>query len=446
MKTLLRVLWIAILLAALPAAAQSAWEELKADADKGNPQSQLDYAKVIYATDKNAARDYAQRAANQNNGEAWYWLGYTGLGTDKNVNYYERAAILGYGEAFTYVLDDALFRAGAKADIAKAKKFADSARNMKVNIPDAENKFRIIDLCYAAGKPIVPQSDRPSSAMRAKFTRIGNCGLIPGQVAKNQASWDDYRLCVLSQRDVDGNALAEIYANGWGVKRNPKMAIAMLCHASSVPAELQGMVDEIYKTKDQATLNPPFRFCDHITSGMNAGMCAAQKQSVSEADRAVETANYANKYTAAQQSRFSELQKAAKDYFNEHATSEQDMSGTARGAIAISESERMQADFLQTIKSFEEGTFPDSRNFPQADREMNTLYTNVLAHFNAPKMGTVKADGIRTTQRKWLVYRDAWTKFAAARYPKISSDTINAWTTQQRIETLKTMMGGNNPD
>jgi hypothetical protein len=51
----------------------------------------------------------------------------------------------------------------------------------------------------------------------------------------------------------------------------------------------------------------------------------------------------------------------------------------------------------------------------------------------------VTKDGIRDAQRKWVAYRDAWTAFAARRYPKRSADEWKAWITSVRVEQLKTL-------
>jgi len=45
------------------------------------------------------------------------------------------------------------------------------------------------------------------------------------------------------QKENNNIELSEIYANGWGVTRNPLLALALICHAEGLaPAERYDMV------------------------------------------------------------------------------------------------------------------------------------------------------------------------------------------------------------
>jgi hypothetical protein len=55
-----------------------------------------------------------------------------------------------------------------------------------------------------------------------------------------------HRKCLLAKEPVGNAWLAEVYANGWGVPRDAMLAVALLCHASDVPAELTDMVETLY--------------------------------------------------------------------------------------------------------------------------------------------------------------------------------------------------------
>src|SRR5262245_37937748 len=66
---------------------------LRAAAEKGGAQAQLDYAKAIKNTPE--SRDWAMKAAQQGLPEAWFWLGYTSPG-DQSLPFYEKAAEAGY--------------------------------------------------------------------------------------------------------------------------------------------------------------------------------------------------------------------------------------------------------------------------------------------------------------------------------------------------------------
>ena len=415
---------------------------LKAGASKGDAKSQLEYGKAIRATNREEAANWIQKAADQGSGEAWYWLGYAGLGKEQPIVYYEKAAETGYAEAYGPLFDELLFRAGSSADIAKAKKFADLARKTKIKVGyDSGKTFQTIDRCFEAGSPVIPKEDQPTPEEKKSFraSKVECFQYQHGIDAEKDSQL--YRKCLLSNDEVDNNSLAEIYANGWRVKRNAKLAIALVCHGSNVPAELTGMVETLYTSKDEESLEQPFTFCDHVTSGMNGGFCAAEKEKIASKLRDGETASLTEKWTKPQKAAFQTLQKRAEEFFVERASSEQDMSGSARAQIAIDEEARLRSELLGSVKSFESGHLPQDRDFATTDKELNEIYSKLMRSNQHELFGTVTKENIKVTQRKWIKYRDAFVKFATLKYPKISSDIWKTWLTRQRIDQLKENLG-----
>ena len=265
-----RVVWVlfASLLPALAsaratAAAGADLAELRAASAKGDARSELELAKALEPdqASRAEARSWARRSADQGLAEAWFWLGYTALPEEKPDSYYQVAAEKGYPQAFPYLLDDLLFRAGPAADIVKAKKFGDLARKLHVDLGwHGAEELATIDRCFEAGAPEIPPADRPSVDEVASFRReAASCRDWSGAGAR-PADWARYRKCLLAAPEVDNNALAEIYANGRGVRRNPSMAIALVCRGSEVPAELIDMVKTIAATKDQVKPEEEFSF------------------------------------------------------------------------------------------------------------------------------------------------------------------------------------------
>lgn len=410
---------------------------LKVSAEKGDAKAQLEYGKALKETSREEARIWIRKAADQGLAEAWFWLGYAGLGKEKEVFYYEKAAEGGYPEAYTYLLDHLLFRAGASADVDKAKKFADLARKRHIEIYDAAKKFETIDHCYEAGLPTIPVLDLPMPEEKNSFSSSKiDCSSYQFGLGASQ-DWNKYRKCLLSEPEVDNNAIAEIYANGWGVKRNAKLAIALVCHGGQVPAELEGMVDTLYHTKDQDHLQREFTFCDHVTSGMNSGFCASQAEAIASKKRDLEVAGLTQDWTEDQKAAFRALRKVAYAFFSEHAGSEQDMSGTARAQISIDEEAKLRNELLASLKSFDAGLLPKEDDFVKADKELNDLYSRIMKKEKIYDFGTITKEGIKATQRKWIKYRDAWVRFAVLRYRNTSPDLWRTWITRQRIGQLK---------
>ena len=413
---------------------------LHAAATKGNAQAEFAYGKALYEKQDPALRDQAalwiQKAADHGLAEAWYWLGYAGLGKEQPLVYFEHAAGMGYPPAFQEVFDGLLFRAGESADVDAAKRYADLARKLKVDLGVfSKEELTTIDRCHEAGSPNLPPGDRPSPA---RMTALGKADCPDYQTdAKSPADWQRYRECLLSQDPVDNNQVAEVYANGWGVKRNPGLAIALVCHASTVPAELDGMVAALTETRDQSTLKTPFRFCDYASSGMNTGMCSADSERIADKQRKREIARLTRTWTAPQKAAFGVLRAAAEAFYSEHAQSEQDMSGSAHDSFITDEESSLRAEFLKDIKQFESGKLPPHADFARADQRLNAIYRKIMQRKDWSDEGTITSDGIRKTEKLWITYRDAWVGFAASRYSDSSASDWKAWLTEQRIKQLQ---------
>lgn len=117
------------------------------------------------------------------------------------------------------------------------------------------------------------------------------------------------------------------------------------------------------------------------------------------------------------------------------------MSGTARAAISIEEAERLEAELLADLHRFETGKLPEGRSPKAADGVLNATYARVLSRLETEQNATVNAEGVRTTQRTWLRYRDAWAHFGTARYPSTKPERWMAWASIQRIAVLKEVIG-----
>jgi uncharacterized protein YecT (DUF1311 family) len=418
----------------------------KIDLEKADGKTQFVHGKSLYEahrdSDRPEAKKWIQKAADQGYAEAIFWLGYAGLGSEKPIYYYEKAADAGYGKALDQVLDHYLFRAGANADINKAKHYGDIARKL-----NKENKYKadlaqleIIDRCFEAGNPDLPKEDLPSAEEKAKYKQPDPGCLQYHFDAGESFDWEKYRKCLLAEDAPENNFIAEIYANGWGVKRNAKLALALVCHGSDVPAELASMVSSLSKTKDDEKLERSFLFCDHVTSGLNGGRCAVLAETLAGIKRdRVESALMKN-WTSTQKELFKKFEISADEFFNEHSHSEQDLSGTIRGHLVSSEREKLKSELFESIKKIDQGEFPTDASFRSADSELNEVYSKLMKQEYAPEDSTISKDGIKATQRKWLKYRDAWVKFSANRYPKVSADIWKAWLTRQRVDQLNDLL------
>jgi uncharacterized protein YecT (DUF1311 family) len=418
-------------------------ESLKKAAEKGDPKAQLNYGKSLTDSSREEAGKWIQKAADQGLGEAWYWLGYAGLGSKNELYYYEKAAELKYKDAFDHLFDALIFRAGSSSDINKAKKYADLARKFRIDLGfGGHESLQTIDRCFAAGPLKIPDTDQPSENEKKKFRlNESNCSLLL-ETDNEQEKYITYRKCLLSQEDPDNTSLGEIYANGWGVKRNANLALAFVCRGSTVPAELIAMVDFLNSTKDQERLQTEFKFCDFTTSGLNSGLCAAQAEEVAIRQREKELKEITKNWTDKQKMAFEKLILAAEDFFSESASSEQDLSGSGRAQFVIDEQANYRQDFLSSIQAFEGLNWPTDDNFTSADKQLNEAYTVLMNRQDQDYKdnGTITKEGIRQTQRKWIVYRDRWVEFGSVRYPQISANILKTWLTLKRVSKLEAIL------
>jgi len=263
---------------------------------------------------------------------------------------------------------------------------------------------------------------------RPDFTQARQCAYL--QRAKNDNSSGPFQGAAI---------LSMIYANGQGVPRNYPLALKFACEAGGAPAEVASRTQHL-ATLARGTSQSEFDFCDDITSGYMEGFCAQRDARFRNAKRSQQLGELIYHWSAAKRKAFGELQSAAQHFFEVRAEAEVDLSGSGRAAFEIEERGKLNDDFTAALDQFERGKLPAATQaeFARADQQLNAIYARALSVCSkAPQDGSVTADGIRSSQRAWLLYRDAWVKFGSLAYPKVSAVSWQAWTTEQRIRQLR---------
>jgi hypothetical protein len=232
-----------------------------------------------------------------------------------------------------------------------------------------------------------------------------------------------------------------IYANGVGAERNLDLAITIACQLDGAPAEIDGRVKHLATLKAQHWAGRDFSFCDDITSGFAEGQCAAHDAALADAGRKQRLAGLTAAWSEGDKRAFAALQQAESGFVKARAGNEVDQGGTARGALVVGEEQSQEQGFLEMLQSLAAGKAPTftPEQFTAADTKLNTVYQRVQ-QAGGKDWGTVTKDGIRTAQRAWLSYRDAWVAFAKIKYPSISADGIRTWLTQRRTAELETFL------
>jgi formylmethanofuran dehydrogenase subunit E len=303
------------------------------------------------------------------------------------------------------------------------------------------------EACDQYEKLQVPESDLPTaeeskvlSSCEAKDLYFGF-----GQPADPTKA----RKCAFVEREknkdtmqlVFGGAglLTMIYANGNGAARNFDLALKFACEVDGAPAENDGRIEHLLKLKSEHWTGNDFHLCDDITSGFMMGMCARLGEDFNQAQRALKLSAITAKWTAAERAALHELQRAAKSFFETSSQYEVDLTGTARGAFQTEALASLNDAFVEAVERFEKGALPkfSAADLSKADRELNSVYSRIQAKPKPALVGELSPAGIKTAQRAWLPYREAWVRFGQVKYPKVTPESWRAWLTQERVKMLK---------
>jgi uncharacterized protein YecT (DUF1311 family) len=300
-------------------------------------------------------------------------------------------------------------------------------------------------VCERYRKVPFPAKDRPTAADAASLSKCSSYELYYG--VNQKADPVKARLC--AYREMDGNEgdgpfsgpamLMTIYANGVGAKRNLPLAINLACGLDGAPAEMEGRVAHLEGLLVQKWQGKDFSLCDDITSGLMQGYCADHFDNFDRDKREKRLELIQKKWPAAEKSAFALLEAAASRYFNARVENEVDQMGTARAALATEENAALQERFVSLLQELNAGKLPKAspQKYRAADAELNAVYRQVQGAKDPDLWGTVTKEGIRTAQREWIRYRDAWVKFCGKKYPGLDPAGIKTILTAERTKMLK---------
>ena len=112
--------------------------------------------------------------------------------------------------------------------------------------------------------------------------------------------------------------------------------------------------------------------------------------------------------------------------------------GTGCGPILKDDDLQFTALWVAALKDIEAGTAPathaDAAKFSRLDRELNEKYRASSKFYTENTSAEESiAPAVRAADRRWLVYREAWVRFGALRWPDLPADQWRAWQTSEWV-------------
>jgi hypothetical protein len=299
-------------------------------------------------------------------------------------------------------------------------------------------------ICRALGVPIAPPSDMPTPVQKVA---LSDCRSEPLYYGEGKAvAYNDARLCAFVEMEEGDNQtfggstiLMQIYANGLGVRRNLDLATAYACQLQGAPAESDGRVLHLQTLEAKIE---SFDYCDDVTSGLAASACDARASTLASFTRDAKLSVLEARLPRSARATYDRLREALNGFIEAHADGEVDQSGTGRAGFVIEERDAMRDQFVIDFECLLTGEWPAAgvmaaRN---ADAHLNAGYRKTLAWAgSSDNMSTIHPDAIRKAQRAWLVYRDAFVRFATAASPGTSQAAVLAHLTNFRNAQLERM-------
>lgn len=264
------------------------------------------------------------------------------------------------------------------------------------------------------------------------FQQSLRCGLAQWQMieAREKAGTQDGDSAVDEDEQL---ALAMIFANGEGVRKNLPLARRFACEADNYVN-----TDEVLAAIDGEKLDV---CADNYGRRINY-LCLGIKGADVDTRIADAELKARRALRPAALIAWKNLEVARKDYLKAHGPEEPN--GTT-GAVqsAMQEDLDTETAWLDVLKSVAAGRVPEGvLNAPALDgldKALNVAYQQALSfgvQYCEGGQDCASSESTRTAERAWLKYREAWVKFGAVRWPEVPADKWRAWLTVDRTEKL----------
>jgi hypothetical protein len=110
--------------------------------------------------------------------------------------------------------------------------------------------------------------------------------------------------------------------------------------------------------------------------------------------------------------------------------------------FGLQELKKLRDQFLTNLQRFGNGDVPkiSAAELADLDRALNSVYRDIeRAPADTWRYGTIKPDGIRETERRWVALEDAWVDFARQAYPNLDPNAVRAQIIRLRLHQLRSL-------
>lgn len=279
-----------------------------------------------------------------------------------------------------------------------------------------------------------PQSDNRSAAMLKSLEDCPRSVDLYYGISKT-SNFEQARLCAYRE-DGSGEVftgraiLMMIYANGRGVKQNLALAICLACAIDGPSGQTKGRVQHLLnfeKNKGKA-----FDFCDDVTSRDMIAQCGTLKLEIEKGQGEQKVQALFGK----QDADYLSLKKTTDTFFALRGDAE----FYYRDSSSQYEVASLYKDFYSDVEKCAGGKGPASSlaDLKKSDDKLNRIYKKMQSRKIPEDLsnGGVSKGGIRSVQKAWLRYRDAWVKFGQKKCPGIQAEGWKTLLTESRAKML----------
>lgn len=318
-----------------------------------------------------------------------------------------------------------------------------SIQSIYINCNNEDYDCKAKYLCNAVESITVPKEDLPNNKDKSELKGCDTQTYYYGLKGES-VDYEKARKCALLDTDNgqianDGQILNNfqilemIYANGYGVKQNLRLAIKLSCD-NGEPNEL---IDKL--NSKRYTKKVIFNVCDYSNDPNMSTICYNWLPwQVNQSIRTRKINQIIAKWPKADQNIFNRLYAANESYIQAYINSEVDLS-TFEDRTTFNTTDDMEDDFFNKFIDTVNGELPNYSDieFHKLDNNLNQIYSKIIHAKEEDIPLPTSIEGIRQSEQAWIIYKEAWVNFGLVHYTRVNPNSFRAWLIKDRIDDLQ---------